>query len=35
MDARTSFGYAMNRMAPTTTGDMRGFGLIMEVWMAG
>jgi len=34
MDARTSFGYAMNRMAPTTTGDMRGFGLIMEVWMA-
>ena len=34
MDARTSFGYAMNRMAPTTTGDMRGFGLIMEVWTA-
>jgi CubicO group peptidase (beta-lactamase class C family) len=34
MDARTSFGYAMNRMAPTTTGDMRGFGLIMEIWMA-
>jgi hypothetical protein len=24
----------MNRMAPTTTGDMRGFGLIMEVWTA-
>ena len=35
MDARTAFGYAMNRMAPTTTGDMRGFGLIMEVWTAG
>jgi CubicO group peptidase (beta-lactamase class C family) len=34
MDARTAFGYAMNRMAPTTTGDMRGFGLIMEVWTA-
>jgi len=34
MDARTSFGYAMNRMAPTTTGDMRGFGLIMEIWTA-
>ncbi|MCA3723816.1 serine hydrolase domain-containing protein [Phenylobacterium sp.] len=35
MDARTSFGYAMNRMAPTTTGDMRGFGLIMDIWTAG
>jgi len=23
MDAKTSFGYAMNKMAPTTTGDMR------------
>jgi hypothetical protein len=34
MDARTAFGFAMNRMAPTTTGDMRGFGLIMEVWTA-
>ena len=34
MDARTSFGYAMNRMAHTTTGDMRGFGLIMEIWTA-
>jgi len=34
MDARTSFGYAMNRMAPTTTGDMRGFGLIMDIWTA-
>ena len=26
MDARTSFAYVMNKMAPTTTGDMRGFG---------
>jgi len=34
MDARTSFGYAMNRMAPTTTGDLRGFGLIMDIWTA-
>ncbi len=25
MDRRTSFGYAMNKMAGTTTGDMRGF----------
>ncbi|MCA6227713.1 MAG: beta-lactamase family protein [Phenylobacterium sp.] len=35
MDARTAFGYAMNRMAPTTTGDMRGFALIMDIWTAG
>jgi hypothetical protein len=34
MDARTSFGYAMNKMAPTTTGDMRAFGLAMEMWAA-
>lgn len=34
MDARTSFGYAMNRMAPTTTGDMRGIGLAMATWQA-
>jgi CubicO group peptidase (beta-lactamase class C family) len=34
MDARTSFGYAMNRMAPTTTGDMRALGLAMAVWEA-
>jgi CubicO group peptidase (beta-lactamase class C family) len=32
MDARTSFGYAMNRMAPTTTGDMRGLGLAAAMW---
>jgi CubicO group peptidase (beta-lactamase class C family) len=34
MDARTSFGYAMNRMAPTTTGDMRALGLVMAMWQA-
>jgi CubicO group peptidase (beta-lactamase class C family) len=34
MDARTTFGYAMNRMAPTTTGDMRAFGLAMAMWEA-
>ena len=32
MDARTTFGYAMNRMAPTTTGDLRAFGLAMAMW---
>lgn len=32
MDARTSFGYAMNRMAPTTTGDMRALGLAAAMW---
>lgn len=34
MDARTTFGYAMNRMASTTTGDMRAFGLAMAMWEA-
>jgi len=34
MDARTSFGYAMNKMAGTTTGDMRAMGLLMGVWTA-
>jgi CubicO group peptidase (beta-lactamase class C family) len=34
MDARTSFGYAMNRMVGTTTGDMRAFGLAMAMWTA-
>jgi CubicO group peptidase (beta-lactamase class C family) len=32
MDARTTIAYAMNRMAGTTTGDMRAFGLAMEFW---
>jgi len=34
MDARTTFAYAMNKMAPTTTGDMRAFGLAMAMWEA-
>jgi CubicO group peptidase (beta-lactamase class C family) len=34
MDARTTFGYAMNKMAGTTTGDMRAFGLAMAMWQA-
>jgi CubicO group peptidase (beta-lactamase class C family) len=34
MDARTTFGYAMNKMAPTTTGDMRALGLAMAMWGA-
>jgi CubicO group peptidase (beta-lactamase class C family) len=32
MDAHTTFAYAMNKMAGTTQGDMRAFGLIMEMW---
>jgi len=32
MQARTTFAYAMNRMAGTTTGDMRAFGLCMAMW---
>ncbi len=32
MDARTTFGYAMNKMAGTTVGDMRAFGLAMAMW---
>jgi len=34
MDAHTTFAYAMNRMAPTTTGDTRAFGLAMAMWDA-
>jgi CubicO group peptidase (beta-lactamase class C family) len=34
MDARTSFGYAMNRMLGTTTGDTRAFSLAMAMWQA-
>ena len=34
MDARTTFGYAMNKMAPTTMGDMRAMGLAMAMWAA-
>jgi CubicO group peptidase (beta-lactamase class C family) len=32
MDAHTTFGYAMNKMAGTTTGDMRAFSLAMTMW---
>ncbi|MBI1361083.1 MAG: serine hydrolase [Alphaproteobacteria bacterium] len=34
MDARTTFAYAMNKMAGTTVGDMRAFSLMMEMWQA-
>ncbi|HXC54674.1 MAG TPA: serine hydrolase domain-containing protein [Rhizomicrobium sp.] len=34
MDARTTFGYAMNKMAGTTTGDLRAFGLASAMWEA-
>jgi CubicO group peptidase (beta-lactamase class C family) len=34
MDAHTSFGYTMNRMGNTTTGDFRGISLVMAVWQA-
>jgi CubicO group peptidase (beta-lactamase class C family) len=32
MDARTTIAYAMNKMAPTTQGDMRALGLAMAFW---
>jgi CubicO group peptidase (beta-lactamase class C family) len=34
MDARATFGYAMNKMGMTTTGDMRALGLAMAMWTA-
>ncbi len=34
MDARTTFSYVMNRMEGTTTGDARGFALVMATWQA-
>jgi CubicO group peptidase (beta-lactamase class C family) len=34
MKARTTISYAMNKMAPTTQGDMRALGLAMGVWTA-
>jgi len=34
MDARTTFAYVMNKMAATTQGDMRAFGLAMAMWEA-
>ena len=33
MDAHTSFAYAMNKMAATTTGGMRAFSLAMAMWL--
>ncbi|HWA02978.1 MAG TPA: serine hydrolase domain-containing protein [Rhizomicrobium sp.] len=32
MDARATIAYAMNRMARTTTGDTRAYGLALAVW---
>ena len=32
--AHTTIAYAMNKMQPTTQGDMRGLGLAMAVWTA-
>jgi len=32
LDAHTTYGYAMNKMAGTTTGDMRAFSLLMGMW---
>jgi len=32
MDAHATYGYAMNKMAGTTTGDMRAFSLLMGMW---
>ncbi len=34
MKARTTLSYAMNKMAGTTQGDMRAFGLAMAAWTA-
>jgi CubicO group peptidase (beta-lactamase class C family) len=33
-DARATYSYVMNKMAGTTTGDMRAFGLLMAMWSA-
>lgn len=32
MDAHATYAYAMNKMAPTTTGDMRAFAILMAAW---
>ncbi len=32
MDARATYAYAMNKMAATTTGDMRAFMILMAAW---
>jgi CubicO group peptidase (beta-lactamase class C family) len=33
-DQRATFGYAMNRMVGTTTGDPRAFGMVMAMYQA-
>ncbi len=35
MDARATYAYVMNKMAGTTSGDIRGFSMIMAMWQAG
>lgn len=32
MDQHATYAYAMNKMAPTTTGDTRAFGMLMAAW---
>jgi hypothetical protein len=34
MDARTTFGYAMNKMGLTTMGDERAMAMIRAMWAA-
>ncbi len=34
MDAHATYAYAMNKMAGTTTGDMRAFSILMAAWGA-
>lgn len=34
MDARATYAYVMNKMAATTTGDMRAFMILMAAWGA-
>jgi CubicO group peptidase (beta-lactamase class C family) len=34
MDARATYAYTMNKMAATTTGDMRAFSILMAAWGA-
>lgn len=34
LDARTTFAYAMNKMAGTTVGDMRAFSLAVAMWQS-
>ena len=35
MDARTTFGYAMNKMGAGTVGDARSLDIIGAMWAAG